>query len=92
MQLDAGSSVVELGEGIRAQCRIKASGPAAPEAAAKTEGKADLSSLTSLLSARWKGNAPATAAQPEPLAEGQIRTFKILKLNADAKKIEVELA
>jgi small subunit ribosomal protein S1 len=44
------------------------------------------------LSARWKGNAPAAAAKPEPLAEGQIRTFKILKVDADAKKIEVELA
>ena len=91
MQVDAGSAVVELGEGIRAQCRVKAAGPAAPEAA-KPGAKADLSSLTSLLSARWKGNAPAAAAKPELLAEGQIRTFKILKVDADAKKIEVELA
>jgi small subunit ribosomal protein S1 len=91
MQVDAGSAVVELGEGIRAQCRVKAAGPAAPEAA-KPDAKADLSSLTSLLSARWKGNAPAAAAKPELLAEGQIRTFKILKVDADAKKIEVELA
>jgi small subunit ribosomal protein S1 len=45
-----------------------------------------------MLKARWKGNAPAAAAKPEPLGEGQIRSFKITKLNADAKKIEVELA
>jgi small subunit ribosomal protein S1 len=92
MQVDAASAVVELGEGIRAQCRVKATGHAAPAAEAKSEPKADLSSLTSLLSARWKGNAPAAAAKPESLAEGQIRTFKILKLDADAKKIVVELA
>jgi small subunit ribosomal protein S1 len=92
MQVDAGSAQVELGEGIHAQCRVKAAGAAAPAAAAKPESKADLSSLTSLLSARWKGNAPAVSATPEPLAEGQIRTFKILKLDAEAKKIEAELA
>jgi small subunit ribosomal protein S1 len=83
---------VELGEGIRAQCLLKATASTAPAAETKPEAKADLSSLTSLLSARWKGNAPAAAAKPEPLAAGQIRTFKILKLDADAKKIEVELA
>ena len=44
-----------------------------------------------MLKARWKGNAPSPSAAPEPLAEGQIRTFKIIKLVADAKKIEVEL-
>ncbi|MGA2046596.1 MAG: S1 RNA-binding domain-containing protein [Terracidiphilus sp.] len=92
MELGAGSAVVELGEGIRAQCRVKAAAAAAPAAEKKAEGKADLSSLSSLLSARWKGNEPAVAAKAEPLSEGQIRSFKIVKLDADAKKIEVELA
>jgi small subunit ribosomal protein S1 len=92
MELGAGTAVVELGEGIRAQCRVKASAAQAPAAEQKAAAKADLSSLSSLLSARWKGNAPAAAAQPEPLAEGQIRSFKIVALNAEAKKIEVELA
>ena len=91
VELAATSALVELGEGIRAQCPIKASAqPSTPEP--KAEAKADLSSLTSLLSARWKGNAPAAAAKPEPLAEGQIRTFKIAKLSAETKKIEVELS
>ncbi len=86
-------TIVELGDGIRAVCRA-ASGEAKAAAApaAKTEGKADLSSLSSMLKDRWKGNTPAAAAKPEPLSEGQIRTFKIVKLDADAKKIEVELA
>jgi|WetSurMetagenome_2_1015567.scaffolds.fasta_scaffold44267_2 small subunit ribosomal protein S1 len=90
---------VELGEGIRATCGIK-SAPAAKtaKAAAKpasensSAAKPDLSSLTSLLQARWKGNAPSASAKPEPLAEGQIRSFKIVKLDAETKKIEVELA
>jgi small subunit ribosomal protein S1 len=56
-----------------------------------SSGKPDLSQLSSMLKARWKGKAPAPSAQPEPLAEGQVRTFKIVKLIPDSKKIEVEL-
>jgi small subunit ribosomal protein S1 len=85
----------ELGDGIVATCPIKASS-AAPAAKAapetKSAGKLDLSALSSQLKNRWKGNTPAPQAKPEPLAEGQIRSFKIVKLDAEAKKIEVELA
>jgi small subunit ribosomal protein S1 len=51
-----------------------------------------MSSLSSMLKARWQGNAPAASAKPEALSEGQIRSFKITKLEPEAKKIEVELA
>ena len=86
--------VVELGEGIRGACGAAAA-PTAPnsaQAAAKPEAKADLSSLSSMLKARWQGNAPTASATSEPLAEGQIRRFKITKLDAGSKKIELELA
>jgi small subunit ribosomal protein S1 len=86
------SAVIELGEGIRAACRIGAATAASAAAETKSAGKADLSSLTSMLQARWKGSAPAASEQPEPLAEGQIRRFKITKLDAASKKIEVEPA
>jgi small subunit ribosomal protein S1 len=87
-------TIVELGEGIRANCRAvsdqvlpeKATGPSRASAAP------DLSALSSMLKARWKGNAPAAEAKPEPLNAGQIRAFKIVKLDPEAKKIEVELA
>jgi small subunit ribosomal protein S1 len=85
--------VVELGEGIRAQCRVSTSTATKPVAAESTsEGKADLSSLSSLLSARWKGNASPATAKAEGLAEGQIRSFRIVRLDPEAKKIQVELA
>jgi small subunit ribosomal protein S1 len=95
VDVSSASATVEVGEGIRATCRISA--PAAASASgssteAKPAGKADLSSLTNMLQARWKGNTSAASSQPEPLAEGQIRTFKIKKLDPEAKKIEVELA
>ncbi len=90
--LSGSSATVELGEGIMATCRLPAAKQQASAAAQPASGKADLSSLSSMLQARWKGNAPAPNAGPEPLAEGQVRTFKIAKLDAAAKKIDVELA
>jgi small subunit ribosomal protein S1 len=87
---------VELGEGIRATCRTTfATATPSVKPAVQTEtspvSRPDLSSLSSLLKARWQGNAPAAEAKPDPLAEGQVRSFKITKLDAEAKKIEVEL-
>jgi small subunit ribosomal protein S1 len=82
-------AVVELGEGIRVSCRVAASTAATVED--KSDAKPDLSSLTSMLKARWKGNATPAASQPEPILAGQIRSFRIVKLDRDAKVIEVEL-
>jgi small subunit ribosomal protein S1 len=62
------------------------------KAKAKAESRPDLSSISSMLKARWQGNAPAAISKSEPLSEGQIRSFKIVKLDAEAKMIEVELA
>jgi small subunit ribosomal protein S1 len=88
-------AIVELGEGIRGTCGATTA-PAAPAAKATKEKsaapKVDLSSLSSMLQSRWKGNTPAASAKPEPLGEGQVRSFKIVKLDPETKKIEVELA
>jgi small subunit ribosomal protein S1 len=51
-----------------------------------------LSSLGSLLQARWRGGAPGADAKQEPIRAGQIRRFRITRLDAAAKQIEVELA
>jgi small subunit ribosomal protein S1 len=79
---------VELGEGIVARCRITA--PAAGQAS--SPARADLSSLTSMLQARWKGGSASGSTKPEPAKAGQIRSFRITKLDAQAKSIELELA
>ena len=84
---------VELGEGIRAKCRAPKDAADAPFTPPIPSGGApDLSQLSSMLKARWKGSAPTAETKQNPLAEGQIRSFKIVKLDAAAKKIEVELA
>jgi small subunit ribosomal protein S1 len=85
-------TVVELGEGIRARCGTATPAAAAEEDSAAPAAKADLSSLSSLLAARWKGNSPAPSAGPEPLSPGQIRSFRIKRLDAAGKSIEVDLA
>lgn len=85
-----GLTIVELGEGVHATCRMAVSTPAEQEH--KSEAQVDLSSLTSMLQARWKGGAPSTASKPETLQAGQVRSFRIVKLDREAAKIEVELA
>ena len=89
-ELAAGASI-ELGEGIRAICRSAKTASAAT-AANEPVAKADLSSLSSMLQARWKGSVPAPSTALEPLRSGQIRSFKITKIDAGSKTIEVQLA
>jgi small subunit ribosomal protein S1 len=85
---------VELGEGVSATCRMDATPSAAgdPTPAAAPPAKADLSSLGSMLQARWKSGSPAAESKPDSARSGQIRKFRITKLEPDAKKIELELA
>jgi len=85
---------VELGEGILATCRITAAAkPAEPVAEPAAPAKADLGSLSAMLKSRWKeGPSTAASAKNEPARAGQIRSFRITKLDAAAKKIELELA
>jgi small subunit ribosomal protein S1 len=105
IEVSPGNSRVELGEGIEGRCRMetastaaerkppKASGLSTSETSSKVvHAKPDLSSLGSMLQARWKGNSAASDAKPEAVRTGQIRKFRITKLDAAAKKIELQLA
>jgi small subunit ribosomal protein S1 len=97
-EVSAGNARVELGEGVVATCRIS-NDPPANDRPAKEEkaaepaspGKPDLSSLGSMLQARWKSGPPASEAKPEAMRAGQIRKFRIVKLDVTTKKIELEL-
>src|SRR5215469_482038 len=92
VEINGNQARVELGEGIQATCRIRSQAltPSASTAIARPPGKPDLSSLGNMLQAHWKGNTKAES-KPEPLSPGQIRQFRITKLEAPGKKIEVEL-
>src|SRR5580700_4430459 len=94
VEVSGGTAKVELGEGIQAACRITA-GKAKQESSDPNQSggaKADLASLTSMLQARWKGGAPAKSTEPQELQPGQVRSFRIAKLDQPTKKIEVEAA
>jgi small subunit ribosomal protein S1 len=66
--------------------------PSKPDLSSSDLSSPDLSSLSSMLQARWKGNTTAGNAKPETIRIGEIRKFRISKLDAAAKKIELELA
>jgi len=83
------SATIELGDGIRATCRSAAK---EPEAAASNSGGLDLSSLTSMLNAKWKTGGTSAGSKAEALGVGQVRSFRLVKLDREASKIEVELA
>jgi len=97
MEVAGDHARVELGEGVLGICNMAAKAAAQEQAADKSapgEARADLSSLSSMLTARWKGGAASgsSAAKKEAAQAGQIRSFRIAKLDAKAKKIELELA
>jgi small subunit ribosomal protein S1 len=77
---------VELGEGVTAVVKI----PEQKQEASAGSAKADLSSLTAMLSQKWKAGAGGAGAAAEAPRAGQIRSFKIAKIDAAAKKIELE--
>jgi small subunit ribosomal protein S1 len=81
--------IVELGEGIRANCVLSVKTELA--ASSQNEAKLDLSALSYILNARWKGETKALGAQAEPLHVGQMRNFKILTIDRDSKQISLEL-
>ena len=89
-EVSGGVARVELGEGVYAKCPITAE--AKPAQAASSDTKADVSSLGSMLSARWKGSGGGTVSKPEAARAGQIRGFRITELDAETKKIELGLA
>ena len=98
LEVSGASGRVELGEGVLATCRIAPGKPSAEESAAaqpasaSSGAKADLSSLGSMLQARWKSGGQLVSKKPEDLRTGQILSFRIAKLDPAAKKIELELA
>jgi len=77
---------VELGEGVTAFAKI----PEQKKDAASTSAKVDLSSMTAMLSQKWKAGGGGAGAPVETPRAGQVRTFKIVNLDPATKKVELE--
>ncbi|HEY1342973.1 MAG TPA: S1 RNA-binding domain-containing protein, partial [Bryobacteraceae bacterium] len=85
VDVSGGRAKVELGQGVTAFAKL-------PEQkqTATTQSGADLSALTAMLARKWKSGG-GSAAAPETLKTGQVRSFKITALDAGAKRIELAL-
>ena len=93
MDQSGNESRVELGEGVQALCRVPAvSAAKSEEKSSEPSRAADLASLSSMLKERWKSGAPAGRSKTEPVRAGQVRSFRITKLDVASKTIEVEPA
>jgi small subunit ribosomal protein S1 len=92
-EVNRGRAQVELGENVHGVCVIAAQETKQEQ----RSGPVDVSTLSSMLASKWKGSGsgPASggesAPRTEPLKVGQIRTFRITKLDAEKKRIDLEL-
>ena len=84
---------VELGEGVQASFSLAAAETVKQE---QRSGPVDMSALSSLLTNKWKGGGTPSAgeapAKRDIPHEGEVRNFRIVKLDAANKKLEIELA
>jgi small subunit ribosomal protein S1 len=92
VELSQKRAKVELGEGVVAVCRLPVE-PQTGRGAETSEAKPDLTTLTAMLSDRWKrGGVSAQGRGQEPVRAGQVRSFRIALLDPGSKTIELELA
>jgi small subunit ribosomal protein S1 len=82
------SAQVEFGDGVYGECLPR--GEAFEASYGVADGTAgNVADISSMLMARWKGAAPSGARTPELLEVGQVRCFRITKLDLEAKLITV---
>ena len=87
---------VDLGEGVKAICRLEEP-PAAKTAKRRvSKAKADVSSMGEMLQAAWKGGSgsttAATAAPPTKLSPGEVHSFRVTQLDPEQRTIQLKLS
>ncbi len=88
VDVSATRAKVELGEGVVAQCKLTEQ--KAAEAAA-SGSKTDISSLSAMLSQKWK-SGPSAVSNPKTLRAGEVRSFRITHIDPAQKRVDLELA
>jgi small subunit ribosomal protein S1 len=91
IETSSGEARVELGERVQGTCRVAVPAPAEKKEETRHESAADLTSLSSMLKERWKGGPAAGPSKAEPTRTGQVRSFRITRLDPVTKQIELEL-
>jgi len=95
VEVNNGRLKVELGEGVFAESKAPTAAPMQNAAPAPTaeEGKNDISSLTAMLSAKWKQGGKTSSSQGgAETRAGQVRNFRIVGLDPAKKSIRLEIA
>jgi small subunit ribosomal protein S1 len=87
---------VELGDGVFGHCKLAATEAAESKSTGNAE-KVDVASVTAMLAAKWKGGGSneskgSSAPDKNAVRPGQIRTFTIANMDAEHKRIQLELA
>ncbi len=82
-------AIVEISEGVTGTCPLKAKAGSGQD---RSGAATDLSSMTSMLEAAWKGGDGARKNASEPLTVGSVHTFTITKLGAAQGLIELTQA
>lgn len=79
---------VEVAEGVSARCKTKEESSAA---GGSQVAAADVNDLAAMLASKWKSGG-GSESSGKGLKPGQIRKFRIISLDADNRRVEVELA
>jgi small subunit ribosomal protein S1 len=90
IEVAEGRARVELGEGIEGAYRLNTEGPATETT--RADAKADITALSAMLQSRWKNSSANESPKPLAVQAGQVRSFRIARLDQAVKKIELELA
>lgn len=91
-EVNRGRVTVELGEGVHGACPLQEK----EQKQERRSGPVDVSAVSSMLATKWKGSNTATPVadsepRPDELKSGQIRSFRIARIDPEKKKIELEL-
>jgi small subunit ribosomal protein S1 len=87
VEVHGSSAKIEISEGVHARCKMKEEAASKQQAAAA----ADVTDLAAMLASRWK-SGPSSSSSKEGIRPNQIRRFKITAMDAENRKIDVELA
>jgi small subunit ribosomal protein S1 len=82
---------VDLGEGVVAACRAKEARREPTQSGSdRDQEEPDLAALSAMLASRWKQGAASAGAASSGFETGQVREFRIVSLDGESKRIEVE--
>ncbi|MBS1835015.1 MAG: 30S ribosomal protein S1 [Acidobacteria bacterium] len=92
VEVHASAAKVELGDRVTGMCKFKSQAQKDKEAASANSPKADISSAAALLTAKFKGGGGSSAPAADVPKPGQVRKFRITRIDTVNKRIDLELA